>query len=417
MSELIDNTHRKKELLKHLMLQVQEGKAPEAVKNQLAHIMGEVPYETVVEVEQELLGEGLSTDQILKFCDIHTKVLKGQITGKEEKDLPIGHPARTFQEENRSLRWELEGLERLSKELEALPEDEPAGEVLDQIKIRFHALADIEKHYDRKENLLFPYLEKHRITGPSKVMWAKDDQAREMVNAGIEALRELNGATAGEVRAVVELVLEPAKEGIEDMIYREEEILIPLSLDTLSEAEWFSIYQQSPEFGFCLYDPPGEWNPLVAMPEAEDKDLKGDRVQLPSGSMTPAEIAAILNTTPFDLTFVDKDDRVRYFTQGRERIFSRSRAILGRKVQLCHPPSSVHIVEQIVEDFRSGKQSRAPFWINLKGKFIHIEYFALRDRNGEYLGILEVSQDLTEKRKLAGEQRLLSYAEGNSNES
>jgi len=250
MSELIDNTHRKKELLKHLMLQVQEGKAPEAVKNQLAHIMGEVPYETVVEVEQELLGEGLSTDQILKFCDIHTKVLKGQITGKEEKDLPIGHPARTFQEENRSLRWELEGLERLSKELEALPEDEPAGEVLDQIKIRFHALADIEKHYDRKENLLFPYLEKHRITGPSKVMWAKDDQAREMVSAGIEALRELNGATAGEVRAVVELVLEPAKEGIEDMIYREEEILIPLSLDTLSEAEWFSIYQgrrQGPE--------------------------------------------------------------------------------------------------------------------------------------------------------------------------
>ena len=119
----------------------------------------------------------------------------------------------------------------------------------------------------------------------------------------------------------------------------------------------------------------------------------------------------MLNSIPFDLTFVDKDDRVRYFTQGRERIFARSRAILGRKVQLCHPPSSVHIVEKILDDFHAGRQSRAPFWINLKDRFIHIEYFALRDKDGGYLGTLEVSQDLTEKRALGGEQRLLSYSE------
>jgi DUF438 domain-containing protein len=127
--------------------------------------------------------------------------------------------------------------------------------------------------------------------------------------------------------------------------------------------------------------------------------------------MTATELTAILNTIPFDLTFVDKEDRVRYFTQGRERIFTRSRAILGRKVQLCHPPSSVHVVEQILSDFKAGRQSHAPFWIQMKGKFIHIEYFALRDKDGEYLGTLEVSQELTEKRGLKGEQRLLQYAE------
>jgi DUF438 domain-containing protein len=195
------------------------------------------------------------------------------------------------------------------------------------------------------------------------------------------------------------------------MIYREEEILLPMSLDTLSESEWYAIYQQSPEYGFCLYDPTEEWEPAPETLTEEQSTVDPEKVQLPSGSMTPEELTTILNTIPFDLTFVDRDDRVRYFTQGRERIFSRSRAILGRKVQLCHPPSSVHIVEQILEDFHSGRQSRAPFWINLKGKFIHIEYFALRGKDGEYLGTLEVSQNLTEKRSLEGEQRLLSYAE------
>jgi hypothetical protein len=194
------------------------------------------------------------------------------------------------------------------------------------------------------------------------------------------------------------------------MIYREEEILFPMSLDVLSDSEWYAIFKQSPEYGFCLYDPAEDWQPSGDIEDSE-QTIDQERIQLPSGSLTPSELTTILNSIPFDLTFVDKDDRVRYFTQGRERIFSRSRAILGRKVQLCHPPSSVHIVEQILEDFRSGRQNRAPFWINLKDKFIHIEYFALRDQDGEYLGTLEVSQDLTRKRSLEGEQRLLSYTE------
>lgn len=410
MSELIDNEEKRKDLLKHLMMQVHEGQAPEVVKQQLTRIMGEVPYETVVEVEQQLLGEGLSTDQILQFCDIHTQVLKGQIGKREEHEIPEGHPAHTLQAENRSLQWELDGLNRLFAKIAAQDEDELAGEVLDQIKIRFHSLADVEKHYARKENLLFPFLEKHGITGPSKVMWAKDDEAREMVRAGIDALQGLNDSKSGEVKAVIDLVLAPAIESLADMIYREQEILIPMSLDSLSVAEWYAVYQQSPEYGFCLYDPETEWKPdLSSEPEAL-VSIEEEKVQLPSGALTPKELTAILNTIPFDLTYVDRDDRVRYFTQGRERIFSRSRAILGRKVQLCHPPSSVHIVQQILEDFHSGKESRAPFWINMKGKFIHIEYFALRDEEGEYLGTLEVSQNLTEKRELEGEQRLLSYA-------
>ncbi|GAB4220144.1 MAG: DUF438 domain-containing protein [Acidobacteriota bacterium] len=409
MSELIDNHQRRKSILKHLMQQLHEGEAPQAVRTQLARLMGEVPYQTVVEVEQELLAEGLPARDILKFCDIHTEVLKGNIQAAAPREIPPGHPVHTFQQENRALQWELDALERLFGELDALPDSADASALLNQIRIHVHHLADADKHYSRKENLLFPYLERHGITGPSKVMWAKDDAARELVQGAIEALSQVEGADTSEAKALAELVLKPAHAALADMIYREEQILFPMSLDALSEDEWYAIWRQSPAIGFCLYDPKEDWRP-AHLAAATDAETDEQRIQLPSGSLTPAELQAILNNIPFDLTFVDRDDRVRYFTQGRERIFVRTRAILGRKVQLCHPPDSVHVVQQILDDFKSGRQSRAPFWINLKGRFIHIEYFALRDPDGRYLGTLEVSQDLTEKRSLQGEQRLLQYA-------
>jgi DUF438 domain-containing protein len=134
-----------------------------------------------------------------------------------------------------------------------------------------------------------------------------------------------------------------------------------------------------------------------------------DKVQMPTGSFSLQELIATFSTLPFDLTFVDAEDTVRYFSPGRERIFDRSRAILGRKVQYCHPPKSVHIVNKIVKDFKDGSQERAPFWINMGGKFIYICYYAVRDAQGAYLGTLEVTQDLTELRALEGERRLLEY--------
>lgn len=159
-----------------------------------------------------------------------------------------------------------------------------------------------------------------------------------------------------------------------------------------------------------MYDPPAEWQPEgIESESVNELQKEGAEVKLPSGSLTAEELMAILNTGPFDMTFVDKNDKVKYFTQGEERIFQRNRAILNRDVRHCHPPASAHIVDKILEDFKSGKETRAPFWIQLNGKFIHIEYFALHNEKGEYLGTLEVSQNLTEFRKLEGEQRILSY--------
>jgi DUF438 domain-containing protein len=195
------------------------------------------------------------------------------------------------------------------------------------------------------------------------------------------------------------------------MIYKEEQILLPMSLDTLTEEEWYEVYRQSDEIGYCLYDPKVEWRPetLATGTQGRETEVGSGRIQLPSGSFTVGELTALLNTLPVDITFVDADDTVRYFSQGKHRIFDRNRAILGRKVQLCHPPHSVNIVERILKDFRSGAEDSAAFWIRMNNRFIHIEYFALRDGDGGYLGTLEVSQDLTEKRRLEGEQRLLNY--------
>jgi len=270
-------------------------------------------------------------------------------------------------------------------------------------------LTDVKKHYLRKENLLFSFLEKHEITGPPTVMWGKHNEAREMLKGAIETLTAAKDITAEEAKTVIELVLKPASKAVDDMIDKEEEILFPMSLDTLSDEEWYEIYNQSIELGFCLYDPTDEWKP-EGIAEEEKSTTADGKIQLPSGSFSVTELTALLNTIPFDLTFVDKDDTVQFFTQGKERIFARNRAILGRDVQRCHPPSSVHIVEEILNDFKSNEQDSAAVWLNMGEKFIHIEYFALRDKNGDYLGSLEVSQDLTEKRKLEGDQRLLDYS-------
>ncbi|MCJ7679247.1 MAG: DUF438 domain-containing protein, partial [Candidatus Aminicenantes bacterium] len=325
------------------------------------------------------------------------------------KTAPAGHPVHTFKEENRGLQKEIRALDGLYGKLEKSEKTEKATLVLQEIQARFNALMDVDKHYRRKENLLFPFLEKHGITGPPTVMWGKHDETREFLKAAQAALSVKGDLSMGEAVSLPNLLLRKASGAVEDMIAKEEEILFPMSLDMLTDGEWYDIDKQSLGYGFCLYDPQIEWKPDGWKEDQKSASDKSGRVRLPSGSLSVPELTALLNTIPFDMTFVDCDDTVRYFTQGRERIFARSRAIIGRKVQQCHPPSSVHVVEKILDDFKSGKEDQAAFWITLEGKFIHIEYFALRDPDGTYLGTLEVSQDLTEKRKLFGEQRLVQY--------
>ena len=410
MSELINNSEKRKELLKHMILQLHAGEAPAEARKQLVNLLTKIPYGEVVEVEQELISEGtLSEAEVLKFCDIHSEALDGHIDLSGMKIVPPGHPVDTFKKENKELLKVVDQLDESYRKLSSLKDDHDIASWFLEMKSHFNNLMDVEKHYLRKENLLFPYLEKYGITGPPKVMWGKHNEIRELLKAAIEVLNSPEGMNLEEADAAVKFILKPASDSVADMTMKEDQILLPMVMDKLTEIEWYEIYKQTLEIGFCLYDPEFEWKP-ENMDTTHEDEKQDDLIHLPSGSFTKAELQAILNSLPVDMTFVDKNEKVKYFSQGSERIFHRSRAILNRDVKLCHPPSSVHIVEQIIDDFRSGRQDHAPFWIQMKGKFIFIEYFALRDENGNYLGTLEVSQDLTERRALQGEQRILSYA-------
>lgn len=408
MSELINNSQEKKDLLKHMILQLHEGVAPEAVKARLVELMSKVPYGLVVEVEQELISEGLPEEEVLRLCDVHTQALEGHIDLAGMKIVAPGHPVDTFKQENRELSKVAGELQDLFSRVETEMNGPEAGRYINSIKGHFNNLMDVDKHYRRKENLLFPFLEKYGITGPPKVMWGKHDETRDLLKNAINALNMPGDFTTEMMQMKIVLHLQPAAKAVTDMIMKEEEILFPMTLDKMTEADWYEIYRQTNEIGYCLYDPKVSWKPQ-GVEIAELSSAEEGTISLPSGNFTAEELLAILNTLPVDITFVDRNDKVKYFSQGKERIFDRNRAILGRDVRMCHPPSSVHVVDQIVSDFKSGKADSAPFWIQMGGKFIHIEYFALRNENGEYLGTLEMSQDLTEKRALAGDQRLLSY--------
>lgn len=407
MSEIINNSEQRKEMLKHLILQLHDGAAPEQVKKRLIQLLHSVPYHEVVEVEQELIAEGLPQEEVLRLCDIHSAVLDGSIDVSAAKIAPDGHPVDTFLQENEELKKRIAQVDDLLNHLVALKEADLTTFVM-QLRGLLNELSDVDKHYLRKEYLLFPFMEKAGITGPPQVMWGKHDETRVLLKAAHEALRE--ELTKDELIAVGNVAIRPVLEAIESMTVKEESILLPMCMDALNDKEWYQIYNETPVYGFCLYDPQVEWKPSEVVP-SEANFLPGSAIKLSSGSFDLKELEALFVTLPVDITFVDKNDKVKFFSHSPNRVFERNRSIIGRDVRMCHPPHSVHIVEQIISDFKSGKENRAAFWIsNFKGRFVYIDYTALRGQDNEYLGVIEITQDITDLRKLEGDQRLLSYS-------
>jgi DUF438 domain-containing protein len=413
MSELINNREKRVQTLKEVILHLHRGEAPDAVRGRVAALISEVDAGEVASMEQQLMAEGMSHKEIQSLCDLHADVLRDVMTRPETPmPFPPGHPVHQFRAENRALGSAAQVARERVRRLAALPDDGRVDAERLAVLAAYEPLQEVDRHYQRKEHLVFSVLERHGTTGPSKVMWGKDDEVRELLKAALAALRE-EDVSGAELKLVATTVLEPALTALEGMIYKEEQILLPMTLGMFTAEEWGEIHRQSPEYGWCLVPPgtayrPPEIRPVqgaVRLPEAQ-------AVQFPSGTLSFEQLLGIFQTLPVDLTFVDRDDRVAFFSEGPERVFARSRAIIGREVKHCHPPKSVHVVERILEDFKAGRQSVAEFWIELHGKFLHIRYFVVRDGAGAYLGTLEVTQDLTRLRELRGERRLLEYEAG-----
>ena len=268
------------------------------------------------------------------------------------------------------------------------------------IKKGFENLLPFMNHYTLKENVLFPVLEKKwEHSQCLKLMWSFHDDIRNNVKRTIELLNPEN-FDLKEFNVISSKVYF----NMLTIIFREERILFPIIAETIDEDELQAMLIDSREIGFG-YITAEE----LKMPEKSDLWAENGLINLSTGQVTPKEMEAIFNHLPVDITFVDADNTVKYYSSPKHRIFPRTKAIIGRKVQNCHPPESVGVVERIVEAFRSGEKDEANFWIQMGPKFVLIRYFAVRDEQGTFMGTLEVSQEISELRALEGERRLLDW--------
>lgn len=400
MSEEINNREYRQKVLKELIAQLHGGKSVDEVKGAFAKVFGNVSAEEIAQAEQALIANGMPVSEVQRLCDVHAAVFKGsieEIHQSSDQSEILGHPANTLKLENRALERLMDDIRQ---QLAQLPDDGAQK----KLKTDLTNLLEIDRHYAKKENLLFPYMEQYGITAPPKVMWGVDDEIRAQWREITEKLRTEDAA---QLKERIESLLDR----IAEMIFKEENIMLPMLLENLTQDEWKSIADESEEFGYCLIGRVPEWTPpeqkQAGAVQREAAAAPGV-ISFPTGTLKTEELVRVLDTLPMDITFVDKDDTVKYFSRGTERIFPRTKAVIGRKVSNCHPPASVHIVEKLVEDFKAGRKDQEDFWINMGGKYILIRYFAVRSDKGEYLGVLEVTQDIRPIQEIKGEKRLVS---------
>ncbi|WP_409477988.1 DUF438 domain-containing protein [Pseudobdellovibrio sp. HCB154] len=306
------------------------------------------------------------------------------------KKLEAGHPLLTYVEENRYL---IDLLNQLSK-----------VDIVNDIQLAynlFNQIACVDIRYTRKENQLFPYLEKRGWFGPSQGMWRFHDDNRQLIK-DVRAMLEKKETTHLQER--VDIMLSELLR----MMNVEESRLFPIALDILLPEDWEQMKAGEGEIGWMHKTNVSETD-SAQLKQNPQSSLADSFLKLSEGKMTLEQINLLFQVMPFDLTFVDENDKVAFYNRGEERVFPRSSGVIGREVRFCHPPKSVDAVLRILEEFKAGRKDVADFWINYRGRLIHIRYFAVRDKNKVYRGVIEVSQDVTEIKKLEGEKRLLNW--------
>lgn len=387
--------------LREVIMDLHAGKTVDEVRAKFKEVIQGVTAQEISAMEQSLISDGMPVEEVQRLCDVHASVFSEALElHLDPKQMP-GHPLRVFVEENRAFDKLIDG--EIRPALEAF-----RGGADNAMELAAHVnlLFDIDKHYKRKEEVLFPFLEKHGMYGPTKVMWGVDDEIRAALKDARNKLMSPEASAQG--RAAAAEALQKAIERIKEMAFKEEKILLPMAEEHLAADEWREVALASPEIGYSLIEPDAAeaWIKGYGGDEA-GAQLGAGAIHLPTGVLTVDQLELVLNTLPVDITYVDENDVVKYFSASRQRIFTRPRTIIGRKVHNCHPPASVHVVEGIIDSFRRGERDVADFWIHMGPKFVYIRYFAVRDGAGNYRGTLEVSQEISGIKALEGERRLL----------
>lgn len=383
---------------------------PEAARALVNRSFEKISAEEFAFGEQELLQYGVSDEAMAEEMDTMIAVF-GDVLVKEEEELPPGHPIRTYREE-------AEALDALIAEILRKKEERLS---VNQWLALFDKLGEINLHFSRKQNQLFPLLERKGFDRPSKVMWTFDNRVRDAVKQARENL---------EARREEEFLASLEEIGIlvRDILEKERDILYPTALKLISREEFVRMRKGDDEIGYCLIDAPPAFGsaPPAALPgessfTAELQALlrkhgmggagEGEVFDVDRGELTLEQINLIFRHLPVDLSYVDEEDAVRFYSDTRHRVFPRSPGVIGREVRNCHPKESVETVEAIIDAFRAGERDRAEFWLEMGEKFIYILYTAVRDKEGRYRGVLEMMQEAGRIRGLKGSQRLLNWEE------
>jgi DUF438 domain-containing protein len=391
----------RQEELKAIIRELHAGCTPEEVQSRFKALIQDVDATEVARMEQALIKEGLAEEEVKRLCDVHMKVFQESLEKAPTPSAPPGHPVDTFLRENRAVLEVTQALRESAARLGTTAEPSAWNREKPAMAKGAERLREYERHYVRKENQLFPFLETHGLEGPTKVMWALDDDIR----AAIKELRQ--AVTHDDALTACYFALEAATM-VDDMVNKEEKVLFPMALDVLSEEEWRMIRAGEEEIGYTLLSEVPTWGAGQEPAEPARTGQAEGLIPLHTGTLSREQLDLMLRALPVDLTFVDENDQVQFYSEGK-RVFPRSPGVIGRRVQNCHPPASVHIVQEIIEAFRTGERDVAEFWIETDGRLVHIRYFALRDEDGSYRGVVEMTQDVSGIRSLHGQRRLLDW--------
>ncbi len=402
----------KRRILKEIISQLHAGVPPQKVKENFKRVLEGISSEDIAKLEQELVKEGMPREELQRLCDVHLAVFSEQLE-KQRLQIPPEHPINILMEEHKILQQLSEKLGIIIGLFEKVCDVVYVGDELKELQQIVGDFLDAENHYLREENVLFPVLEKHGIIEPPAIMWMEHNQLREKKKQLYNLTEKWNNMSFQDFKKNLTEIAKSLCNLLPSHIFKENNMLFPAALQVVTSEEWKEVRKEFEEIGYCRFTP----QHLVApKPTAKAEEQKPHAAAAPegalqfeNGSLSKEEVEAILDSLPIDISFVDQNDAVKYFNKAEKRIFVRTKAVIGRKVQLCHPQKSVHIVNKIVESFKAGEKNVAEFWINLNGRLIHIRYFAVRDKDGKYLGTMEVTQDLTDIKKIEGEKRLLDW--------
>lgn len=397
MSEFTNNQeNRIQRLLKLFYAILEKNEAVNAIKSSQELIDQSIPSDIIMLVDK-IVKSDIPMDELKTGINKFLNVMNASIK-KHPYNLPKANSyLDCCIQNNIILDQKLKALRPSIREINKTTDDKQLKE---SIKNDVEVLLTFEKYYIIKENILFPMLENHwKNFRCLSVMWSFHDDIRN----NLKKLISLLSAQNFEIKTFNKLIGDVFL-NMYAIKFREERILFPYMMETIAEDRINDLFEESLEIGFPYYTPKN----ILSKKSEMTKD-SSDTIDLKTGNLSIEQIILLFNHLPVDITFVDEHNKVKFFSTPKKRIFPRTNAIIGRDVHNCHPPKSVHIVEQIVEEFRNGTKDKASFWIKMKNEMILIQYFAIRDESNTYKGVVEVSQEISEIQSLEGENKLLDW--------